>query len=35
MSNQLPVRFIHAVAALVMALLGVATLLGWGQRWGL
>ncbi len=35
MSNHLPVRFIHAVAALVMALLGVATLLGWGQRWGL
>lgn len=35
MSNQLPVRFIHAVAALVMALLGVATLLGWGERWGL
>lgn len=35
MSNQLPVRFIHAVAALVMALLGAATLLGWGQRWGL
>lgn len=35
MSHQLPVRFIHALAALVMALLGVATLLGWGQRWGL
>ncbi|MEW6098822.1 MAG: TMEM165/GDT1 family protein [Pseudomonadota bacterium] len=35
MSHQLPVRFIHALAALVMALLGVATLLGWGERWGL
>jgi Ca2+/H+ antiporter, TMEM165/GDT1 family len=35
LAARAPMRLLHAIAAAVLALLGVATLLGWGQRWGL
>jgi putative Ca2+/H+ antiporter (TMEM165/GDT1 family) len=34
-SERLPVRAVHAVAATVLALIGLATLLGAGKRFGL
>lgn len=34
-ANRIPVRIVHAVAALIFALLGLATLLGMGERFGL
>ncbi len=33
-ANKIPVRLVHGIAALIFALLGVATLLGWGARFG-
>ena len=33
-ANKVPVRLVHGIAALIFALLGVATLLGWGARFG-
>ncbi|MCV2370643.1 TMEM165/GDT1 family protein [Roseateles oligotrophus] len=35
MAGRIPVRLVHAVAALIFALLGVATLIGLGQGLGL
>jgi putative Ca2+/H+ antiporter (TMEM165/GDT1 family) len=34
LSSRIPVRAVHAVAATIFALLGVATLLGFGARFG-
>jgi Ca2+/H+ antiporter, TMEM165/GDT1 family len=34
MANRLPMQWVHALAAAIFALLGVATLLGVGARWG-
>jgi Ca2+/H+ antiporter, TMEM165/GDT1 family len=34
-ANRIPVRLVHGVAALIFAVLGVATLLGAGERWGI
>lgn len=34
MANKIPMKLVHGVAAGVFALLGVATLLGAGARWG-
>ncbi len=31
-ANKVPVRLVHGIAALIFAVLGVATLLGWGAR---
>ncbi len=33
-AERMPVRLVHTVAAVVFALLGLATLLGWGERFG-
>jgi Ca2+/H+ antiporter, TMEM165/GDT1 family len=33
-ADRLPVRLVHAVAAVIFALLGIVTLWGAGQRWG-
>ena len=33
-ANKLPVRMVHASAAMIFAILGVATLLGAGERYG-
>jgi len=33
-ANRMPVRLVHAVAAAIFAILGVATLLGAGERFG-
>lgn len=33
-ANRIPVRVVHAIAALIFAVLGVATLLGAGERFG-
>jgi putative Ca2+/H+ antiporter (TMEM165/GDT1 family) len=33
-ANRIPVRVVHAIAALIFAVLGVATLLGVGERFG-
>lgn len=33
-ANRIPVRLVHAIAAVIFALLGVATLLGAGANWG-
>lgn len=33
-ANKVPVRLVHGIAALIFAVLGVATLLGWGARFG-
>lgn len=35
LATRLPVRWVHGLAALLFAALGVATLLGAGERWGL
>ena len=35
LSTRIPMRLVHGVAAAIFALLGVATLLGSGERWGL
>jgi putative Ca2+/H+ antiporter (TMEM165/GDT1 family) len=35
LAGRIPVRLVHGVAALVFALLGIATLLGAGARFGL
>jgi putative Ca2+/H+ antiporter (TMEM165/GDT1 family) len=35
LAARVPMRLLHAVAAAVFALLGVATLLGAGERFGL
>lgn len=34
-ANRIPVRLVHGIAALIFAVLGVATLLGAGERWGI
>ena len=34
-ANRMPVRLVHAVAAAIFAILGVATLLGAGERFGI
>jgi len=34
-ADRLPVRLVHGIAAAVFAILGVATLLGAGARFGL
>jgi putative Ca2+/H+ antiporter (TMEM165/GDT1 family) len=34
-AHRLPVRLVHGIAAVVFALLGVATLAGVGERFGL
>ena len=34
-ADRMPVRLVHRIAALIFALLGLATLLGAGKRWGL
>ena len=34
LANKLPVRLVHGIAAAIFALLGVATLLGAGERFG-
>lgn len=34
-ADKMPVRVVHAIAAAIFAILGVATLLGAGERWGL
>ena len=34
LAGRMPVRLVHGVAALIFAVLGLATLLGLGQRWG-
>jgi putative Ca2+/H+ antiporter (TMEM165/GDT1 family) len=34
LTRQLPVRLIHGIAAALFALLGIATLLGAGERFG-
>jgi Ca2+/H+ antiporter, TMEM165/GDT1 family len=33
-ADKLPVRLVHAIAASIFAILGVATLLGFGERFG-
>ena len=33
-ANRIPVRFVHAVAAVIFAVLGIATLAGAGARFG-
>ena len=33
-ANRMPVRLVHGFAAALFAVLGVATLLGAGKRWG-
>jgi Ca2+/H+ antiporter, TMEM165/GDT1 family len=33
-ANKMPVRMVHASAAMIFAILGVATLLGAGERYG-
>ena len=33
-ANRMPVRLVHGFAAAIFAVLGVATLLGAGERWG-
>lgn len=33
-ANKMPVRLVHTVAAIIFAILGVATLLGAGKNWG-
>jgi len=33
-ANRIPVRVVHGVAAAIFAILGVATLLGAGERFG-
>jgi putative Ca2+/H+ antiporter (TMEM165/GDT1 family) len=33
-ANKMPVRMVHAIAAAIFAILGVATLLGAGERLG-
>jgi putative Ca2+/H+ antiporter (TMEM165/GDT1 family) len=35
LANQIPVCLVHRVAAVIFALLGVATLFGAGERFGL
>lgn len=35
LANKIPMRFVHAIAAGMFALLGIATLLGAGASWGL
>ena len=35
LANRIPMRLVHAIAAAIFALLGLATLLGAGARWGL
>jgi putative Ca2+/H+ antiporter (TMEM165/GDT1 family) len=35
LASRIPMRLVHGIAALVFALLGLATLLGAGSRWGL
>jgi putative Ca2+/H+ antiporter (TMEM165/GDT1 family) len=34
-ANKMPVSLVHAVAAGIFAVLGVMTLLGLGERWGI
>jgi len=34
-ANKMPVRLVHAVAAVIFAVLGVMTLLGFGKRFGI
>jgi len=33
-ANRMPVRLVHAIAAAIFAILGVATLLGAGEQFG-
>ncbi len=35
LANRIPMKLVHGIAAGIFALLGVATLLGAGSRWGL
>ena len=35
LANKIPMKLVHSIAAAVFALLGVATLLGVGARWGI
>jgi putative Ca2+/H+ antiporter (TMEM165/GDT1 family) len=35
LAHRIPMTFVHAVAALIFALLGAATLMGAGARFGL
>jgi len=34
LAHRMPVKMVHRIAALIFALLGLATLLGAGERWG-
>jgi putative Ca2+/H+ antiporter (TMEM165/GDT1 family) len=34
-ANQMPVRLVHAIAAGIFAVLGVMTLVGFGERFGI
>jgi putative Ca2+/H+ antiporter (TMEM165/GDT1 family) len=34
LANKIPMKLVHSIAAAIFALLGVATLLGAGARWG-
>jgi len=34
LANKIPMKLVHSIAAGIFALLGVATLLGAGARWG-
>jgi putative Ca2+/H+ antiporter (TMEM165/GDT1 family) len=34
-AQRMPVRLVHAVAAAIFAVLGIATLLGAGERFGI
>jgi Ca2+/H+ antiporter, TMEM165/GDT1 family len=35
LANKIPMRLVHSIAAVIFALLGVATLLGAGSRLGI
>ncbi len=35
LANQIPMKLVHSIAAGIFAILGVATLLGAGARWGI
>ncbi len=35
LANRIPMRLVHGIAAAIFAALGVATLLGWGQGFGI
>jgi putative Ca2+/H+ antiporter (TMEM165/GDT1 family) len=34
LANKIPMKLVHSIAAGIFALLGVATLMGAGARWG-